>query len=108
MATYTQDVRIYSPEPRSPSVAELLDTLVGAAHRFEPAESDFRNAATETRQRNIKTDYLRGFGHLLIRRGLELTPPIMRAMAITTTVVINDPEIDATYDDVRKVLATLP
>ena len=56
-------------------------------------------------QRSPKTEYLRAFGHLLSNNhSFTLTKKIMQAMAIVANVVINLPDVDVTYDDVRKAL----
>jgi len=89
----------------APPVSALLDTLAHAARRYEPAESGFIGAAVAKRQQNIKTEYLRGFAHLLRdEHRFDLTPPIMHAIATTANVVINDLEVDVSYDDVRKAV----
>ena len=65
-------------------------------------------AAIDSRKQNDKTEYLRAFGALLIEEHrFILTTDIKKAMAIAANVVINLPDIDVTYDDVRKALAKL-
>jgi hypothetical protein len=92
----------------APELSMLLDTLSDAAREFKPEESGMIGAAIGSRKRNIKAEYLRAFGVLLIDvHGFRLTPPTMKAMAIVATVVINSPDIVATYDDVRKALKRL-
>jgi hypothetical protein len=92
----------------APEVSALLETLANAARSFNPTETGMIGAAIKSRQRSPKTEYLRAFGNALTDgHGLALTRPIMRAMAITANVVINLPDVDATYDDVRKALAKL-
>jgi hypothetical protein len=62
----------------------------------------------DSRQQSVKAEYLRAFGNLLTEQhGFILTTDIMKAMAIAANVVINSPDIDVTYDDVRKALAKL-
>jgi hypothetical protein len=90
----------------APDLSALLDTVAKAAKGFKPSESGMIGAAIETRQRSVKTEYLRAFGNLLTDvHGFALTKPIMQAMAIVANVVINLPDVDVTYDDVRKALA---
>ena len=46
------------------------------------------------------------FGNLLTDvHDFALTTPIMQAMAIVANVVINLPDVDVNYDDVRKAFA---
>jgi hypothetical protein len=92
----------------APDFPALLDTVAKAARRFEPSATGMIGAAIESRQRNLKTEYLRAFGHHLTDiYNFALTTPIMQAMAIVANVVINQSEVDVTYDDVRKSLAQL-
>jgi hypothetical protein len=92
----------------APDFSDLLDTVAKAGRSFKPSESGMIGAAIESRQRSPKTEYLRAFGNLLTdAHGFTLTTPIMQAMAIVANVVINLPDVDVTYDDVRKALAKL-
>ena len=91
---------------KAPDLPTLLDTVEKSARSFKPSISGMIGAAIQSRQRSQKTEYLRGFGHLLVNEyGFTLTTTIMQAMAIVGDVVINSPEIGVTYDDVRKVMA---
>jgi hypothetical protein len=91
----------------APGVSALLETLAGAARAFKPSAPGMIGAAIESRQRNPKTEYLRALGELLIDvHGFALTTPIVKAMAITATVVLNLPDASS-YDDARKALARL-
>jgi hypothetical protein len=59
-------------------------------------------SALKTRQSNRKTQYLRAFGcGLTLDDPGALTPTVQKAMADIATVMINDPDIVVTYDDVR-------
>jgi hypothetical protein len=61
-------------------------------------------SALKTRQSNRKTEHLRAFGYgLAIEDPNALTSTVQKAMAYIATVVINDPDIVVTYDDVRAV-----
>ena len=92
----------------APDLSALLETLAAAARGWKPGETGFIAAAIESRQRSAKTEYLRAFGSLLIdRHNVNLTTAIMQAMAIAANVVINLPDVDVTYDDVRKALARI-
>ncbi len=92
----------------APDFSALLGTMANAARAFKPSETGMIGAAIESRQRSPKTEYLRAFGNLLtdVHR-FALTTPTMQAMAIVANVVINLPDVDVTYDDVRKALAKL-
>lgn len=90
----------------APDFPALLDTVADAAKNFQPSDYGMIGAALQSRQRSLKAEYLRAFGHLLTdAHGLALTTPIIQAMAITANVVINSPDVDVTYDDARKTLA---
>lgn len=92
----------------APDFSALLDTVAKAGRAFKPSESGMIGAAIESRQRSPKTEYLRAFGNLLTDvHNFALTTPTMQAMAIVANVVINLPDVDVTYDDVRKALAKL-
>ena len=89
----------------APDVSALLDTVAMAAREFKPNESGIIGAAIVSRQQSTKTEYLRAFGNLLTdAHHLTLTPGVMKAMAIVANVAINLPDVDVTYDDVRKSL----
>jgi hypothetical protein len=48
---------------------------------------------------------VRAFGNLLTEvHKFELTAPVQKAIAVVANVVINQPDVDVTYDDVRKAL----
>ncbi|MES2770396.1 MAG: hypothetical protein V4623_00170 [Pseudomonadota bacterium] len=88
----------------APDFPALLDTVAKAGRSFKPSESGMIGAAIESRQRSLKTEYLRAFGNLLtdVHR-FTLTTPIKKAIAIVANVVINLPDVDVTYNDVRQV-----
>lgn len=89
----------------APDLPELLTTLSHAARAHVPAALGISAVALASRQSSVKTEYLRAFGNLLgdVHR-LDITATVMRAMAVAANVVINDQEIDVSYDDVRKAL----
>ena len=92
----------------APDLAELIETAAMAARSFKPQEDRMIGAALRSRKQNEKTEYLRAFGYLLsAEHQITLTPGIMNAIALTATVVLNSPDIDVTFDDVRKALAQL-
>ena len=93
---------IWGIAPRMPA---CLETMARAALQFKPTEEGVIGAAIGTRQRNIKTEYIRAFGQIVNEsQELELGPTMMKAMASVANVVINLPDVDVTYDDVRKAL----
>jgi len=90
----------------APDLSALLDTVVKTARNFKPSESGMIGAAIDSRQRSAKNEYLRAFGNLLTNiHRFTLTTPIMQAMGIVANVVINLPDVDVSYDDVRKARA---
>lgn len=93
----------------APDVRHIVATMQRAAQECVPTETGTIGAAVSSQKRNRKTEYLRGFASLLRNEyRIELTAEIMNAMAVTATVVLNDPDTDVTYDDVRKAVATIP
>jgi hypothetical protein len=91
----------------APSIAHLTATLARETSAFAPAESGSIGKALSSRKGNRKVEYLRAFGYSLrAEHRVELGPNAMNAMAITATVVLDDPGLFATYDDVRKALTT--
>lgn len=91
-----------------PPMPVLLSTLSEVADDFIPTVPPDILAAISSRQSSTKTECLRAFGCRLVAAQIRTTAPMMRAMAIVANVIINDPEADVTYDDVRKALARLP
>jgi len=93
---------------KSPPLSALLKTVSEAAKEFKPSESGMIGAAIDSRQQSVKAEYIRAFGNLLTEQyRFIMTTDIMKAMAIAANVVIDEPDIDTTYDDVRKALAKL-
>lgn len=93
---------------KAPPFSALLQTVAEVGQKFTPTEDPFIAAAMVSQKRNPKSEYLRGFAALLIEEHkFNLTPPVMRAMAIVATVVMGAPDSDVTYDDVRKVLLVI-
>ena len=89
----------------APDLPALLDTVSKAARDFEPGEDGMIGAAIKSRQQSTKTEYLRAFGNLLTDvLNIALTTPLMQAIAIVANVVINLPDVDVSYDDVRHAL----
>jgi hypothetical protein len=91
----------------SPEVASLLDAVGAAARGFEPVGEPFVEAGIRSRQRSVKTQYLRALGRLLIDARFPMTVAMKHSMAIVANVTLNSPEVDVSYDDVRQVIAKL-
>lgn len=89
----------------SPSFSALLRTLAREALAFEPSEIGVVAAAIEKRQHNVKNEYIRAFAHVLKERNIAVSANVQRALAVTATVVLNDPALDVSYEDVRKALS---
>ncbi len=92
----------------APSMSRMIATMQREALNYTAAESGHIAAALASQKRNPKYEYLRAFGALLrdVHR-MELTTDTMNAMATTATVVLNEPDLVVSYDDVRKALATI-
>ncbi len=74
----------------APDFPALLDTVAKARGESKPSESGMLGAAIQSRQRNPKMEYLRAFASRLIHDAhIDLTPPVMQAMAIVANVVID-------------------
>ena len=92
----------------APELSGLLATLSVTAQSFEPNEFGMIGAAISTRQKSMKTEYVRAFATLLADvHGVTLTALVKDLIAKVANVVLNDGEIDVTYDDVRKALLPL-
>lgn len=91
-----------------PSMARIIATMQREAVAYTASESGHIAAALASQKGNRKFEYLRAFGALLrdVHR-MTLTTDTMKAMATTATVVLNEPDLDVSYDDVRKALATI-
>lgn len=93
---------------KAPYLPEILNTVAKAADEFKPSCGYFADAAIVSRQKSHKTEYIRGYANLLCNGGINLSPDIAKAIAITATVVINSPDLIVTYDDVRKAIVLTP
>ncbi len=93
---------------KSPPLQALLRTVASAARKFKPSEDGCIGAAILSRKNNPKIEYLRAFGYLLTHvHKFDLTKTMKQAMAVTAKVVINDPDVDVTYEDVQHSLSTM-
>lgn len=89
----------------APYFPALLETVAKAAKDFKPRETGMIGAAIRSRKANVKYEYLRAFADRLADGGVSATPNVMLAVAIVARVVINDPDVDVSNDDVRKAFA---
>lgn len=98
-ASYLQTIWAFAPP-----LWGLLETVAQAAESFSPYRSSVAQAVTASQKNVPKADYLRAFIYLLERvDGIDLlSPPVLHAIAMTATVVIDEPDTVVTYDDVRK------
>ena len=89
----------------APEFPALLDTVAKASLAFSPRESGMIGAAIDSQKHNPKTEYVRAFGSLLTEiHGFTLSRPFIKTITIVANVVINQPDVDMTDDDVRKAL----
>jgi len=99
----------------APDLSELLRTVKVAASKSKPNSWDFANAAIESRQNNFKAQYLRGFinllcqgdecfKNLLCKKNESFSTSLINAIADTATIVLNEPDLIVSYDDVIKKL----
>jgi hypothetical protein len=89
----------------APSVPECLTTIAGALEGFIAVENGAIGFGIN-RQQNKKTEFIRGFGVILVELGVEFTPPLLKAMAIAATTVLDDPDIDVSVKDIKQTLTT--
>lgn len=93
-------------EPKPDLVKFLFTAAQAARTKLQNPFGQPIDAAISTRQASRKTEYLRAFWQALSDDSIiTLKTGIKKAMAITATVVINEPNIDVSYDDVRKATA---
>jgi hypothetical protein len=99
----SQDLRyIWST---APSVPECLKTMSVAAQLHTPKETGMIGAAVSKRQQNPKTEYIRALGTKLREYKIGFSTNVIKAMAITTSVALNDEGVDVSVQDVRQALA---
>lgn len=93
---------------QSPPVFSLVDAIAAAASEFEPRDFELVEAAIKSRQtsKSQNKEYLRAFGKLLETESLDIarTRPVINAIAVAATVVLDDPDLVVTYDDVVKAI----
>ncbi len=95
-------------EKGSRTTQDVVPVLLNMAERAAQLRSNYMcpgiHAALQTRQNSKKSAYIRSFGALLVEAKIELTSVVKRSMAITANVVLADPNVDVSEDDVRKAL----
>lgn len=85
-------------------LSKLASEIGSLAAKFEPKEAAWLTVARKSRESNKKQDYLRAITHLLFHEEqLPRSPALMKAIATSAEVVIDDPNIVIDYDDVRKI-----
>jgi hypothetical protein len=89
----------------APNFPELLLKIAEIMGDFTPMEHGYVGAGISSREANEKTAYVRGLHKLLKdEHGFEIDLPIKQAMAAVTLVMLNDPDIHVTTDDVTKAI----
>ncbi len=91
----------------APSLPTLLASLANAAQQYDPKERGHIGAALSSPKANPSSEYIRAFGHLLAKHRFTLSGPILTAIGITAGVMLNNPDIAPSYDDVSKAIALL-
>ena len=90
---------------KAPDLPAILGTVAEAASNWHPQEEGAIGAAVASRKQNKAAEYLRAFAeHLRENLCLELTGPIVAAMAGMANVVLNDPNADISGDAARAVI----
>ncbi|MBZ0104611.1 MAG: hypothetical protein K8H84_03180 [Sulfuricella denitrificans] len=91
----------------APYFPALLETVAQAARDYEPQETGATAAAIASQKSARKTEYLRSLAFLLKETyHINLSVGIMKAMAIAAMVALDDPDLDCSYDDVRKAIGS--
>lgn len=90
----------------APDFSALLVPLSAAARAYGPEQSGFIGAGLNSRKSTPKTAYIRALAALLRDQyGLTLSARVKQAMAITATVVLNDPDDPVTTSDVSSAVS---
>jgi hypothetical protein len=106
-ALFESSQYIASQRFQRPETIDIVESIEHAARHYTPAIMGAAGAATESRKRSPKTQYLRAFWHLASLETfhpLTKTTNVIHALAITASVVLDDQVEDVSYDDVRKAL----
>lgn len=89
----------------APDFAELLSKVAETMGDFVPQKTGYIGAGISSREVNEKTAYIRGLYKLLKdAHGFKIDLPIRQAIAAVTAVMLNNPDIDVTTDDVTKAI----
>jgi hypothetical protein len=89
----------------APNFPELLLKIAEIMGNFTPLKHGFVGAGVSSREANEKTAYIRGLHKLLKdEHGFKIDLPIKQAMAAVTLVMLNNPDIHVTTDDVTKAI----
>jgi len=89
----------------APDFTELLSKISEIMGEFVPRKHGYIGAGVSSREANEKTAYIRGLYKLLKdAHGFKIDLPIKQAMAAVTTVMLNNPDIEVTTDDVTKAI----
>jgi hypothetical protein len=89
----------------APDFAELLSKIAETMGDFVPQKTGYIGAGIGSREVNEKTAYIRALYKLLKdAHGFKIDLPIRQAIAAVTAVMLNNPDIDVTTDDVTKAI----
>lgn len=92
-------------------ILERMETVGALKRMAKVAQSNLllprgaNHAAALNRQKNAKTAYLRALWHSLhVDFGFTRSTNLVHAIAITATVMLDDPDLTVTYEDVSKLI----
>lgn len=88
----------------APDLPQLLETVAKAARDYEPRFYGRIGDAIAKQKPSPKTEYIRALRSMLKDARIDETPAVRNAIACVTTVALNDPDMVASYDDVRQAL----
>jgi hypothetical protein len=94
----------------APKITALLRCLAGSAGNYRPEQEGMIGAAIASREKPWHIQYVKGFGYLLIERGIPLTANIKKAMHIITNLIMQDenPDFEMAYRTVNDALKDFP
>jgi hypothetical protein len=91
----------------APELSVLLKTVSKAAENYDPNkyETNTVQAALQKRESNPNTEFLRAFCFELREvKLLSVDPKIVNSIANISNVILNFPDLEITYDDVKKTI----
>lgn len=89
----------------APNMPALLRKLADIIRNYEPRQVGLVGAALVSQKPVAHTEYIRGLAFLLTENfKIQISTSTMKAISIVTNVTFDDPDLDVTYDDVRKAL----